>query len=411
MRLSRFLFFAMFVVALSLHAQTRTVAITVDDLPFVFVGGHGADADRMALTANRKLVKALVRHHVPVTGFVIEKSVEELGTNVGAKILRDWTQSGLDLGNHSYAHPDFNDLTVEQMEDQIVRGEATFAPLMKAASRKVEFFRFPFNHTGDTKEKHDAVAAFLAQRGYRLAPCTIETEDWMFNDAYHRMLKRRDNASAARLRKDYLAFTAAQIDYFSGLHRQIFGYEPPHVMLIHDNALNADVIEELLAIFEAKQYRFVSLAQAESDAAYRTPETEITKYGPMWGYRWARELNVKVDGSLEPEPPKWVTEYGQKTPPKPRRVRAAFLHSSSTLESGDHRQSQRSQPSSVGKDEDHSGDDQVGALDLCAAVCVDRRAAGGEWPSALANAGLDSGLHGLGALGGHGLQSLGRCRA
>jgi hypothetical protein len=94
-------------------------------------------------------------------------------------------------------------------------------------------------------------------------------------------------------------------------------------VLIHDNALNADVIDELLAIFEAKQYRFVSLAQAESDAAYRTPETMITKYGPMWGYRWARELNVKVDGSLEPEPPKWVTEYAQKMPTKPRRARTA----------------------------------------------------------------------------------------
>jgi hypothetical protein len=36
----------------------------------------------------------------------------------------------------------------------------------------------------------------------------------------------------------------------------------------------------------------------------------------MWGYRWARERNVKVDGSLEPEPPPWIGEYA-KTDPKP----------------------------------------------------------------------------------------------
>ena len=29
----------------------------------------------------------------------------------------------------------------------------------------------------------------------------------------------------------------------------------------------------------------------------------------MWGYRWARTLNIKVDGSREPEVPAWVPEY------------------------------------------------------------------------------------------------------
>jgi hypothetical protein len=55
----------------------------------------------------------------------------------------------------------------------------------------------------------------------------------------------------------------------------------------------------------------VTLSEAEEDPVYQIPETLVTKYGPMWGYRWARELNVKVDGSLEPDPPKWVTDYGK----------------------------------------------------------------------------------------------------
>ena len=265
--------------------------------------------DKQAATANRKLLDALARHHVPVTGFVVQKSVEDLGTSAGTLILRDWITHGFDLGNHSYAHPDFNDLTVQQFEDQITRGEATFVPLMKAAGRKPEFFRFPYNHTGDTKEKHDTIADFLAHRGYRLAPCTIETSDWMFNTAYGRMLARHDDTSAARLRAEYLAFTAAQIDYFDGLNKQVLGYDPPQIMLIHDNQLNADVIEDLLAIFEKKRFRWVSLSDAEADLVYHNPDTFITKFGPMWGYRWAKERNVKVDGSLEQEPPKWIADY------------------------------------------------------------------------------------------------------
>lgn len=310
-----------------LAAQTHSVALTIDDLPFVATDDTRPmlpmDA-KAAEAANHKLLLALARSHVPVTGFVIQKNVENLGLSSGTEILRMWIQNGLDLGNHTYAHPDFDSLTVEQFEDQIIRGETTFVPLMKEVSRKPEFFRFPFNHTGDTKEKHDALAAFLAQRGYRLAPCTIETSDWMFNSAYERMLARHDHASATRLRAEYLAFTSAQIDYFIGLNTQVLGYEPPEIMLIHDNQLNSDVIGKLLALFEKKHYRWVSLSEAESDPVYRSPDSLVTKYGPMWGYRWARERGVKVDGSLEPEPPQWITDYGRDEPSPPRRSRSEF---------------------------------------------------------------------------------------
>jgi peptidoglycan-N-acetylglucosamine deacetylase len=299
--------------ASGLGAQQHTVALTIDDLPFV-AGADGPlhrSGTAQAEAANRRLLRALARHHVAVTGFVIQKQVEELGLASGARILAEWTQRGFDLGNHTYAHPNFNDLTVEQFEDQIVRGEVSIVPLMRAAGRKVEFFRFPANHTGDTQQKHDAIADFLAQRGYRLAPCTIETSDWMFNIAYTRMLARHDKISAAKLRADYLIFTAAQIDYFGNLNKQVLGYEPPQIMLIHDNQLNADVIDKILMLFEERQYRWVSLAEAEKDPVYQSPDTFITKYGPMWGYRWAKERNVKVNGSLEPDPPKWITDYAK----------------------------------------------------------------------------------------------------
>jgi len=82
-------------------------------------------------------------------------------------------------------------------------------------------------------------------------------------------------------------------------------------MLLHDNRLNGDVIEQILRIFEEKQYRFVPLETAQSDAAYQTPDTYITKFGPMWGYRWASERNIKVNGSLETDPPQWILQYGK----------------------------------------------------------------------------------------------------
>ena len=171
------------------------------------------------------------------------------------------------------------------------------------------------NHTGDTKEKHDLIAGFLSQRGYQLATCTIDNSDYLFNDAYVLMLAKGDAEAVKKLRAEYVSYTSQEIDYYATLNKKVFGYEPPQVMVLHDNQLNADAIDQVLRLFEAKKYRFASLAAAQADAAYQTPETDITKFGPMWGYRWARERNVQVNGSLEPDPPKWILQYGKPSAP------------------------------------------------------------------------------------------------
>ena len=311
-------FSAVVLLALLISSTTpvpsRTVAVTVDDLPYastiVDLPNYTTDA------INARLLAAFARHHVPVTGLVVEKIAEKVGVSTSTRILKDWIEQGLDLGNHTYSHPDINKLSVEQIEDEIIRGETTFAPLMKAAGRHPEFFRFPQNHTGDTKEKHDAIAAFLAQRGYQVATCTIDNSDFLFNNAYVKMLVNNDTASAKRLRAEYLAYTSTEIDYYSALNKQVFGYEPAHVMLLHDSPLNSDTIDDILKIFEEKGYQFVSLKTAQSDPAYQTPDTYITAFGWMWGYRWAKELKVKVNGHLEADPPKWVLDYGKPEPPK-----------------------------------------------------------------------------------------------
>lgn len=315
MHFLRWLAVVLFMSSLMALAQAQSVAITVDDLPYA------GRTDRELTTAdtafaeevNRNLLIAFRNHKVPVAGFVNGKRIEALGQEPGAQILRHWLVQGLDLGNHTYSHLDANSLTVPQIEDEIVRGETAILPLMNEARRKPQFFRFPMNHTGDTKEKHDAIASFLTRHGYKLATCTIDNSDYLFNDAYLRMLEQGDNSGARKLRVEYLKYTSSEIDYYAALNKRVLGYEPPQVMLLHANRLNAAVIDDLLKLFEAKKYTFVSLSSAEADNAYSIPDTFITPYGPMWGYRWAKELNVHVEGKLEPEPPQWIFDYLERT--------------------------------------------------------------------------------------------------
>ena len=285
------------------QAQQRTVALTFDDLP-----AAGTSSAAEARTFSISILDSLDRHHAPAIGFVIERRVQELA---GEELLSEWVERGYDLGNHSLSHIEMNNLTTDQVEQEIIGGEGAFAKALARAGKKTRYFRFPENHTGETKEKHDSVAAFLARRGYQLAPCTIDNEDYVFNAAYLKMLANKDEASAGRLRAQYLAYTATETDYYAGMHKQIFGHEIPHVMLLHVNKLNADMIDNILAMFAQKQYSFVTLESALADPAYSIPDQFVTKEGWMWAYRWAKELGIRVNGSAETEPPDWIRHYGR----------------------------------------------------------------------------------------------------
>ena len=298
-------------MALVAQAQSRTVAITVDDLicancaPAPLGGAVAHDA--MEAT-NKRLVAGLAKAHIPVTGFVITRTIEEAGP-AGLRAIQLWLDAGFDLGNHTYSHPNFADLSTEQMEAEIARADASLRPLLAANHRNLQFVRFPYNDTGDTQAKHVAVAAYLKEHGYQVATCTIDASDYEFAAAYARALGAKDNATAERIRQAYLDYSATEIDFYAALNRKVLGYEPPQVMLIHDSLLNADSIDDLLALFRSRGYGFVSLAQAQSDPAYATPDTYVTKYGPMWGYRWAIERNFGRIGLRESEPPSWVEDY------------------------------------------------------------------------------------------------------
>jgi peptidoglycan/xylan/chitin deacetylase (PgdA/CDA1 family) len=286
----------------------RTVAMTFDDLP---MANPRRDAQPLAAAkeANRRILATLERYRAPATGFVNEVNIQNLGPG-GDRLLNGWNRGKHELGNHGFSHADANFLDLPAIEREITEGEATIGPLARKAGRSLRFFRFPKNHLGDTAEKQAGAIAFLKARGYQLAAATIDTSDYIFDKAFSRALDARDIVMQAKIKQAYLDHTAKQIDYYAGLNKQVLGYEPPAIMLLHVNLINAETLDAQLALFRKAGYSFVSLATAQSDPVYAEAPSLPTRFGPMWGYRWARDRGVRVDGSLEEEPPTWVAEYG-----------------------------------------------------------------------------------------------------
>lgn len=251
-----------------------------------------------------------MRYRAPATGFVNEIKLQELGKD-GLAIFRKWNRGIFHLANHSFSHADSNKLTLPEIEQEVVQGQRATRPLAEAAGRSLRFYRFPYNHVGDTEEKRIGIEIILARHGYRLAASTIDTSDYVFNKAYERALKQKDKATRSRLETAYLDHTREQAVYYSDLSNKVYGYRPPEIIVLHLNSINAATAGRMLQIFKDLNFRFVSLEEAQADPAYEQSPPMATKFGPMWQYRWARVRGVRVDGGLEKEPPQWVVHYGE----------------------------------------------------------------------------------------------------
>jgi peptidoglycan/xylan/chitin deacetylase (PgdA/CDA1 family) len=230
-------------LSLSAVAQTnkpaRAMAVTFDDLPYA-AGGQPEylpNAQRVA----KEILRILKTHGVPSTAFVNEIKLQVVG-EVDARIalLQQWIDAGMILGNHTYSHADFNQLTIEQFQDEIIKGEIVTRRLMQSHQPYQLYFRHPMTHTGDTLAKKEAIEKFLAAQGYKIVPHTIDNSDFVFDVGYVRALRDRDETMAKRLREAYLNFTMAATEFAERISPSIFGHEIPQTLLLHANDITAD---------------------------------------------------------------------------------------------------------------------------------------------------------------------------
>jgi peptidoglycan/xylan/chitin deacetylase (PgdA/CDA1 family) len=283
-------------------SPTRTMVVTVDDLPYVYVGHSAYLASAQRGTTD--ILRALKKYRVPATAFVNEGRLatdDERAARIA--LLRAWVAAGMVLGNHTYSHADFNRLTIKEFADEIARGDQVSRSLMKSRGPYQLYFRHPMTHTGDTQEKKEAIEKFLAAREYKVTPHTIENSDFIFNVAYAVAMEKKDNELARRIGEAYLDFTMAATAFAEKMSSRMFGQEIPQILLIHANDLNARYLEEMLKRLVARGYRFITLDEAMRHPAYQTKDTLVTKSGPTWLWRWNKSLGLNFSFDEDPEMP------------------------------------------------------------------------------------------------------------
>jgi len=297
-------------------AQTKTIAITIDDLPYatikptmesVIQGRHDI----------RSITQTLKAHNAPAVAFVNEKKLQvpnQLDMRIG--LLEMWLDAGVLLGNHTYSHIDLNKNPEPACEDDVIKGEVITRRLMQERNLDYKYFRHPFLRTGANLDQKNAFEAFLKSRGYIVAPVTTENVDWLFNSAYERALQDDDHALANRLLDAYLVHTDVEMDYYEKMAQNEFHRPIAHIMLLHSNRINGIMLDQVLTKFEQRGYKFITIEEALKDPAYRTADNYTGPYGYPWPHRWALTLGQDPDFKNAPDPPKWVLDQYEKATKK-----------------------------------------------------------------------------------------------
>ena len=284
----------------------REVAVTIDDLLAPPAGLPANDVGTLKENTV-KLLKSITANKIPVVGFVNEnKIVGRADSAERTAVLKMWLEANLELGNHTFSHPSLQRMPLAEYEQNVIRGETLLKSLLGARHQQLRYFRHPFLQVGPNLETRQAFEKFLAERGYTIAPVTIDDDDYMFALVYAKAKARGDTAMMKRVADAYLSNMEIMFDFFERLSVSVVGREIKQVLLIHANALNADHFDELVAMMKKRGYSFITLEQALQDKAYSLPDTYFGPYGISWLHHWALTRGMKR--WPDPNPPEFITK-------------------------------------------------------------------------------------------------------
>ena len=218
----------------------------------------------------------------------------------------------LELGNHTFSHPDYNLVSFKDFKQDLLKGETVTRAVLSKNGKIIKYFRHPFLHLGNTKEKADSLDNFLSNHGYINAPVTIDNEDYLFAVAYKRAKVKKDTLLSKQIGHDFVNYIEQKLKYYETQSNRLFGRNIKQILLLHASWLNSDYIDSLAAMFKRNNYEFVSMDQSLEDHIYKTEITVYGNWGISWIDRWALSKGIRGDFfKYEPETPDYIKELSK----------------------------------------------------------------------------------------------------
>ncbi len=274
--------------------QKKYICFSFDDLPVVSYGITDTNYQKQLFD---KLITSLKNNNIPAIGFVNEGKLydNKLLNPFQVNLLNNWVDCGLDIGNHTFSHSDYNSVSFKEYSKDIAKGEIESKKILGRNGKNITYFRHPFIHLGNTKAKADSLSNYLLNHGYLEAPVTIDNDDYLFAFAYQKAKVKNDKMLIEQIGNDYINYTEKRLKFYEKEAFGLFGRDISQVLLLHASLLNSDYIDYLAVMFRKNNYTFVSIDKVLEDDAYKSEITIYGSWGISWIDSWALSMGKKGD--------------------------------------------------------------------------------------------------------------------
>jgi hypothetical protein len=236
-------------------ASAQSIAFTFDDGPDM--------SDNTGLSAsarNAAILGQLAEAHLKSILFVTRTDTNKTRN----LLIREWGQEGHQIGNHTATHPDFNEVSLSNYEQEMLTCDNAIRDMPGFTRR----FRFPYLKEGNTVEKRDGFRAFLDANNYKAGPVSVDASDWYYSQRLSARLKTAPNADRIPYRDAYLHHLYERAQYYDGLSRAVLDRSVTHVLLLHHNLINALFLKDVIQMFRDKRWTVIDSELAFQDPVY-----------------------------------------------------------------------------------------------------------------------------------------------
>lgn len=234
--------------------KVKRIAFSFDDVPLADGGLLGNAEERTAM-----LVDGLARADVPpVAFFVVAGQIGHPLIPHGERRIAAYTGAGHVIANHGFGHLALSDTPVDEYLADVDRaagrlhGRPGFRP----------WFRYPYLDEGDTDPaKRAAVRRGLAERGLSNGYITVRSTDFHLDE----LAAAAGPIDRSALRDLHVELLLGSAEFYDRMAVRAIGRSPAHVLLLHENDLNALFIADVAAAFRRAGWEIVSADEAYAD--------------------------------------------------------------------------------------------------------------------------------------------------
>ncbi len=239
-----------------------TISLTFDDgITYNRAGYKFEDWNQMILNA---LAKHDIKAAFFVTGFnKVDKK--------GQYLLKSWDDAGHLIGNHTYSHPNYNNVNIgiKEFREEFIGTDTLISQL----TNYTKLFRFPYLKEGETPEEVQAIRSFLKDQGYKNGYVTVDASDWYIDSRLRKRLKENPDTSTAPFRDFYLEHLLERANYYEKLSYEMTGRHINHTLLLHHNLTSALFLDDLIKMFKSNGWKVISAEEAYQDPIFdQTPQ-------------------------------------------------------------------------------------------------------------------------------------------